>query len=119
MSQGEEDTQWQNEHKKFLSSLPTDIRNAAEHTTNNRKELGASSICGCYYCLSIFEPSEIVEWITPEDLDEFPMCPYCGIDSVFGDASGYPVTRDFLREMNKYWFDGDGEAISAQIKNTK
>lgn len=118
ISQDEEDAQLQIEHEEFLNNLPADIRNAAEHTTNNRKELNASSKCGCYYCLSIFKPSEIVEWITPEDLDEFPMCPYCGIDSVFGDASGYPVTKDFLRKMNKHWFGGDGEAISTQIRST-
>lgn len=31
--------------------------------------------------------------------------------------SGYPVTKEFLREMNKYWFDGDGESVSSSVTN--
>lgn len=30
--------------------------------------------------------------------------PYCHIDSVIGDTSGFPITPEFLREMNKRWF---------------
>jgi len=32
------------------------------------------------------------------------MCPECGIDSVIGSDSGYPITRDFLKRMCDYWF---------------
>jgi hypothetical protein len=32
------------------------------------------------------------------------LCPYCYTDSVLGDASGYPITEEFLKEMNKRWF---------------
>lgn len=105
------------EHEAFLKSLPADIREAAKHTTNNRKELSKSDFAGCYYCLSIFKPALISEWITPKGLEEFPMCPYCGIDSIFGDASGYPVTRGFLQQMNKHWFGGDGKIIHSQMGN--
>jgi hypothetical protein len=31
-------------------------------------------------------------------------CPRCGIDSVIGSASGYPITREFLQTMKSYWF---------------
>lgn len=30
--------------------------------------------------------------------------PYCGIDSVIGEHSGYPITREFLEQMRQYWF---------------
>jgi acetone carboxylase gamma subunit len=33
------------------------------------------------------------------------LCPRCEIDSVLGDASGYPITHDFLSKMRHYWFD--------------
>lgn len=58
--------------------------------------------CGCFYCLRVFDPSEIEEWI--EDERDTALCPYCGIDSVIGESSGYPLTREFLAEMQQYWF---------------
>jgi len=38
------------------------------------------------------------------DTGETAICPRCSIDSVIGDASGLPVTKEFLKEMNKHWF---------------
>jgi acetone carboxylase gamma subunit len=32
------------------------------------------------------------------------LCPECGIDSVIGDASGYPITEAFLGKMKTFWF---------------
>ena len=28
----------------------------------------------------------------------------CDIDSVIGDSSGFPITKEFLKKMNEYWF---------------
>lgn len=89
------------------AEMPKDIIEAHEHSINHRQEIEASKLCGCFDCLYTFSPSEITEWITSGPGDEFAMCPRCGIDSVIGDASGYPITDKFLREMNKYWFDGN------------
>jgi hypothetical protein len=58
--------------------------------------------CGCFYCLRIFDPYEIEEWI--EDEEDTALCPYCGIDSVIGESAGYPLTGAFLEEMQRYWF---------------
>jgi hypothetical protein len=44
---------------------------------------------------------EIEEWIDPND--DTALCPYCDIDSVIGDASGYEITEEFLRKMNDHW----------------
>ena len=32
------------------------------------------------------------------------LCPSCGIDSVIGDASGFPITEEFLVAMEARWF---------------
>jgi acetone carboxylase gamma subunit len=32
------------------------------------------------------------------------LCPYCGIDSVIGDKSGFPITKEFLEKMYQHWF---------------
>lgn len=70
--------------------------------------LKKDSVCGCFYCLRIFDPSEIEEWIiadNPIDKNGTAICPHCGIDSVIGESSGFPITTDFLRGMKKCWFD--------------
>jgi hypothetical protein len=79
-----------------------DIIDAHAHCANHREELQSSTIAGCFYCCETFPPSAIDEWI---DDGQCAMCPRCGIDSVIGDASGFPIRdKDFLREMNGFWF---------------
>ncbi len=38
-------------------------------------------------------------WLDREDT---ALCPYCCADSVIGESSGYPITREFLRKMKEY-----------------
>ena len=79
-----------------------DYIDAHEHSKNHKQQLLNSKLCGCFYCFSIFPPKEIDFWI--EEYNGTAVCPYCRIDSVIGDKSGYPVTKDFLKKMNEYWF---------------
>ena len=65
---------------------------------NHRARVLASSKVGCFYCLSIYSPTEIAEW-TP---DGCALCPHCGIDSVLPESEH--LTADCLSEMNRYWF---------------
>lgn len=67
----------------------------------NRDSLKASAKCGCFYCQTIFDPKEIVDWT---DGGQTALCPYCDIDSVIGDSSGYPITEAFLKEMRDFSF---------------
>lgn len=101
-----DDTTPEEIEKHLRSSMPNHIYEAHKHSTNHRAEIEKSNTCGCFYCLATFSPSEIDEWIKSVN-EEFAMCPKCGIDSVIGDASGISIDSKFLREMNKYWFDGD------------
>lgn len=80
----------------------SDLVAAHRYCTNNRESLKKDSVCGCFYCLKIFSPTEITEWI--KDANKTALCPYCEIDSVIGEGSGYPITKDFLEGMKKYWF---------------
>lgn len=77
------------------------IIEAHHASAHHRKQLENSTVCGCFFCLEIFSPKEIHEWV---DNDDTALCPYCGIDSVLGDSSGFPITEEFLRKMRKYWF---------------
>lgn len=79
--------------------LPDHIR-AHERSNQHRAEVLASALCGCFNCLATFPPERIREWV---DEDETALCPECGLDTVLGTGSGYPITPDFLREMQAYW----------------
>ena len=81
----------------------TDVIAAHAHSIRHRPEVEASRLAGCFYCRAIYPPAEITEWVD-DVTGETAICPRCGIDSVIGDASGYPVTDDFLTRMNTHWF---------------
>lgn len=84
-----------------------DYIEAHKYSNNHKKQLKKDKVCGCFYCLEIFSPSEIKEWIVhlnPCDRKGTAICPYCGIDAVIGESSGYPITKEFLEKMSKYWF---------------
>ena len=66
---------WEEAHARRVATFPEDIRAAHGRATNHRDEIEASAIC-----------------------------PRCGIDSVIGDAAGYPLTTEFLSRMKAYWF---------------
>ncbi|MBP0582231.1 cytoplasmic protein [Labrys sp. LIt4] len=79
------------------------LERAHRHSTSHRQELERSKICGCFYCSQNFMVAKIEEWI--DDSAGTALCPECGIDSVIGSASGYPVDdRDFLEAMHELWF---------------
>lgn len=85
---------------------------AHTHTTRHRKEIEASAEAGCFYCCEVFPPSEIENWLANDDC---ALCPYCSIDSVIGDASGYPVTdKKFLGEMHAFWFSSRARGKSGE-----
>ena len=75
------------------------------HSSRHRREILASETCGCFYCLAVFAPDQIVQWYRwTKAEDETAVCPHCGIDSVIGSSSGYPITREFLSQMQRHWF---------------
>ena len=80
-----------------------DIIQAHNYSTNNKPSLQQDNKCGCFYCLKIFNPKEIKEWI--EDSKGTAICPYCGVDSIIGESSGYPITKEFLQRMYDHWFN--------------
>jgi hypothetical protein len=85
-----------------------DYIEAHHHCTNNREELFASDVCGCFYCLNIYNPAEITDWI---DGGKTAICAHCPVDSVIAAKSGYPITKEFLQQMFDRWF---GEAYSME-----
>ena len=81
--------------------MMSDIIQAHKHSIYHRQEIKSSRLCGCFHCVSIYQPSLIMEWT---DNETTALCPKCGIDSVIGSASNFPITDRFLSAMNNYWF---------------
>ena len=84
-----------------------DLDKAHKYSNNHKPELEKDNKCGCFYCLQIYNPKEIKEWIIANnscDRRGTAICPKCDIDSVIGESSGFPITKEFLIAMNKHWF---------------
>jgi hypothetical protein len=57
-----------------------DLQRAHAHCRNNRIELEQSPLCGCFYCFTIFIPTEIMEWVHS---DASAVCP---VECLFADS---------------------------------
>lgn len=100
----------------WAAAMTIDTDRAHRHSANHRAQLLASERCGCFFCLAMFSPQAVVEWIdAPADAaadandDEVgvtALCPACGIDAVIGSASGFAIERAFLQAMQARWFAG-------------
>lgn len=71
----------------------------------NHDSVGRSVMCGCYFCCSVFPSSEVTmeDWIQDRH-GMTAVCPRCHIDSVLGDATGIPISKEALEEFRDYSF---------------
>ena len=79
------------------------LKSAHRHSFENAEELERSKLCGCFYCLNVYSPKKISEYIDDKK-GKTAICPYCGVHSVIGESSGFPITKEFLERMKSYWF---------------
>jgi len=89
-----------------------DHQQAHKHCTRNSGEVAASKTIGCFCCCRIFPQTVVKEWCTELDGEKTAICPYCFVDSLIGDASGYEITRKFLLDMERQWFGLRESAIT-------
>ena len=92
------------------SNVRKEVMDAHNHCMRNKEEVLGSESCGCFGCLKIMKPSDI-EWFYEEaekdgQVLSTAFCPHCKVDTVIGSNSGYPITPEFLKEMNDYWCGG-------------
>lgn len=76
-------------------------RTAHIYSRRNKIDVSKSQTCACFCCLRTYPSEEVGEWVRGDDT---AICPYCGVDSVIGDASGLELSPEFLEGMNHYWF---------------
>lgn len=94
-------------------SESVDIIAAHKFSSQHRRELIAGGvICGCFHCCKTFDPSLIDEWVDENEsgVGQTAMCPLCGIDSVIGSCSGFPITTEFLTNMKVPLFGNDDDS---------
>ena len=66
-----------------------------------RRPIYPDTLCGCFYCLEMFDFREIKEYV---DDGLTPICPKCGIDSVVIESPGRTLTVEFLKEEHSHSF---------------
>jgi hypothetical protein len=81
-----------------------DVGHAGFYAIHNRLNLEKVNKCGCYHCLTMFDPKEIKEWV---DNDDTAMCPYCEIDSVIPENTDYFLSKELLTKINEHYFKQD------------
>lgn len=86
-------------------------------TAYNKSLIQGSGGCGCFHCGSIFEESDIGEWILEEDGEDTALCPYCGIDAVIVGTIELPLSTALLSQLFMEWFSSEYEEL--QKKATK
>ena len=79
------------------------LKEAHSASFKNEDSVRQSKMCGCFSCKKIFPASE-ADFMPESDGKLTAWCPYCNIDAVLGDASGFPITEEFLEKMNETWF---------------
>lgn len=66
----------------------------------HRDKICESTVCGCFHCLNIFPPSEIVEWT---DQQNTALCPHCGVDGVLPESDQCEISEGLLSAMRNHW----------------
>jgi hypothetical protein len=89
-----------------------DLEQIHRACTRHRERVTHSALCGCFYCLAVFPPAEITDWVDgPEGDDDLQqgvtaLCARCGIDAVLpDDIPGAPITGELLEAMHAHWFE--------------
>jgi NAD-dependent SIR2 family protein deacetylase len=77
------------------------ISQLANIAMRNRELVQSSLKVGCMYCGKIYESKEIVEYT---DNQKTCICPYCHVDAIIADKSGYELNEKSLESAHNYWF---------------
>ena len=86
------------EKKKYSNS---ELYRVYDYSISNKEELTRSVSCGCFSCETLLMANDIRDWME-EDGKLTAVCPYCGKPTI-GDCNLYPLKKEFLREMKKFW----------------
>lgn len=73
-----------------------------ERSYENQKDILSSKICGCYFCLNVYESKLVKDYV--KDKNGFTaICPKCGIDSVVPFDLELDSNPDLFKLSPKAW----------------
>ena len=81
-----------------------------QQSSRHRPAVEQSRICGYFFCLELFAPTEIRKWTDrpvggTRGPGQTAICPRCGVDAVLPEGDGlYPMGVELLRRMHGWWF---------------
>jgi hypothetical protein len=70
-------------------------------STNHRQAIQSAERCGCFYCLELFPPAAITQWIDEDErgVGQTALCPHCSIDAVIAESPEQPLSIKLLARM--------------------
>jgi hypothetical protein len=84
-----------------------ELRRCKKLSFRNGDAIRKSELAGCYYCCRVFPASTVTKWVCENGGGRTAKCPHCETDSVMADRSRFPLTAEFLKSMEQYWFGDD------------
>ncbi|EUJ44504.1 cytoplasmic protein [Paenilisteria rocourtiae] len=90
----------------------SNVRHAHKYASSNKIWLAKAQRCGCFYCLEIFSPVEITNWLEMEDT---ALCPYCSVDALLPESSLLPLSKNFLEKMHQHWFEWAWQTVALRV----
>jgi len=89
-----------------------DLESIHKHASRHRDLLLDSGRAGCFYCMAVFDPSEITDWIDGRQVETgriedgvTALCPRCGIDAVLPSAAPITLDDQMLTDMHQHFFE--------------
>lgn len=77
------------------------VKDLHRFSSNHASEIKSSTECGCFYCLKVCAPSDIIEWVGKGG--DTALCPHCGIDALLPNSK-VNYNDVILGYMNNFWF---------------
>ena len=92
--------------EEFISQLNYNFKQIHDECRFHEKAVQSSFLCGCFYCISTFYPTEIKDWHKDSQgvRERTAICPKCGIDSVLPTSELYEINDDLLKAMKIFYF---------------
>jgi len=88
--------------KGLTDPKPTNLERLQEFSYLNRASIEKSIQCGCYFCLRVFNATEIVDWV---DEGQTAVCNSCDIDAIIGDYDDVSASDVYvLAELHERYF---------------
>ncbi|WP_428414470.1 hypothetical protein [Methylibium sp.] len=87
------------------------MSDAGYDSFNNSAELASARVAGCFSCLAIFEPADVVTWTHGGST---AVCPLCSADTVLPHVGSLAA----LRAVHAGLLDNSDETIPAVLTLT-